>query len=123
VNKQANSESAYYSSPYFSNLDKIFWDKTTTHIPLTKKDLIKYYDNKNSFILPHLEDRPLSLSRYPDGIKGKSFYHKNWSQENTPPFVQAAKIYSESRESNIINYIICKLFCILMSRLELLQKL
>jgi bifunctional non-homologous end joining protein LigD len=106
VNKPANSDNVYSSSS-FSNLDKIFWDKTSTHPQLTKKDLIIYYDKISSHILPYLKDRPLSLSRYPDGIKGKSFYHKNWNQENKPPFVQTAKIYSESREGNIINYIIC----------------
>jgi bifunctional non-homologous end joining protein LigD len=104
VFEQANNDSAYSS---FSNLGKVFWDKTSTHPQLTKKDLIKYYDNISPYILPHLKDRPLSLSRYPNGIKGKSFYHKNWSQENKPPFVQTVKIYSESREGNIINYIIC----------------
>jgi bifunctional non-homologous end joining protein LigD len=104
VYEQANKVSAYSS---FSNLGKVFWDKTSTHPQLTKKDLIEYYDNISPYILPHLKDRPLSLSRYPNGIKGKSFYHKNWSQENKPPFVQTVKIYSESREGNIINYIIC----------------
>jgi bifunctional non-homologous end joining protein LigD len=103
--EQANSDSTYSSS--FSNLDKIFWDKTSTHPQLTKGDLIKYYDSINSYILPYLKDRPLSLSRYPDGIKGKSFYHKNWDQENKPVFVQTAKIYSESRDGHLINYIIC----------------
>src|SRR5215208_517056 len=103
--EQASSDSTYSSS--FSNLDKVLWDKTSTHPQLTKKDLIKYYDSISSYLLPHLKDRPLSLSRYPDGIKGKSFYHKNWDQENKPAFVQTAKIYSESREGNIINYIIC----------------
>jgi bifunctional non-homologous end joining protein LigD len=67
--EQASSDSTYSSS--FSNLDKVFWDKTSTHPQLTKKDLIKYYDSINSYILPYLKDRPLSLSRYPDGIKGK----------------------------------------------------
>ena len=104
VNKPVNRNNTSIS---FSNLDKVFWDKTSTHPQLTKKDLIEYYDYISSYILPHLEDRPLSLSRYPNGIKGKSFYHKNWSQENKPPFVQTAEIYSESREGNIINYIIC----------------
>jgi bifunctional non-homologous end joining protein LigD len=70
VYEKANAESAYSS---FSNLDKVFWDKTSTHPQLTKKDLIKYYDSISSYLLPHLKDRPLSLSRYPDGIKGKSF--------------------------------------------------
>src|SRR5215208_5000245 len=103
--EQASSDSTYSSS--FSNLDKVFWDKTSTHPQLTKKDLIKYYDSISSYLLPHLKDRPLSLSRYPDGIKGKSFYHKNWDQENKPAFVQTAKIYSESREGHLINYIVC----------------
>ena len=106
VDNKNSRNNTYYSSS-FSNLDKVFWDKTSTHPQLTKKDLIEYYDNISSSILPHLKDRPLSLSRYPNGIKGKSFYHKNWNQENKPPFVQTAQIYSESREGNIINYIIC----------------
>ena len=45
VYEQANNDSAYSS---FSNLDKVFWDKTSTHPQLTKKDLIKYYDNISS---------------------------------------------------------------------------
>src|SRR5918996_895859 len=104
IYEMENGDDGAYSS--FSNLDKVFWDKTSTHNQLTKKDLIKYYDSISSYLLLHLKDRPLSLSRYPDGIKGKSFYHKNWDQENKPDFVQTAKIYSESREGNI-NYIIC----------------
>ncbi|HEX5977888.1 MAG TPA: hypothetical protein VFY68_11455, partial [Nitrososphaeraceae archaeon] len=104
ANEKTNDDSAYLS---FSNLDKVFWNKTSTHPQLTKKDLINYYDRVSSYLLPHLKDRPLSLSRYPDGIKGKSFYHKNWNQTNKPQFVQTAKIYSESRDGNIINYIVC----------------
>jgi bifunctional non-homologous end joining protein LigD len=104
ANGKTNIESAYLS---FSNLDKVFWGKTSTHPQLTKRDLITYYEKISPFILKHLKDRPLSLSRYPDGIKGNSFYHKNWNQKNKPPFVQTARIYSESRNDNIINYIIC----------------
>src|SRR4030095_14815069 len=104
ANEKTNSESAYLS---FSNLDKVFWGKNSTHPQLTKRDLIIYYEKISHFILRHLKDRPLSLNRYPDGIKGNSFYHKNWNQKNKPQFVQTARIYSESRNDNIINYIIC----------------
>ena len=89
----------------FSNLDKVFWDKTKEHSRLTKKDLIDYYDKISDYILPHLKDRPLSLSRYPDGIKGKHFYHKNWDQK-TPDYVERVKVYSQSRDT-LINYIVC----------------
>jgi bifunctional non-homologous end joining protein LigD len=88
----------------FSNLDKIYWDKTSEHPQLTKRDLIEYYDSVSNYILPHLKDRPLSLSRYPDGIKGKSFYHKKWNQAR-PDYVRTVKVYSETR-GDIINYIL-----------------
>ena len=89
----------------FSNLDKVFWDKTNGHFQLTKKDLIDYYDKISDYILPYLKDRPLSLSRYPDGIKGEHFYHKNWDQKK-PDYVEIVKVYSESRDTTI-NYIVC----------------
>ena len=89
----------------FSHLDKTFWNKTSDHRELTKKDLIDYYDSMSEYILPFLKDRPVSLSRYPDGATGKHFYHKNWDK-NKPEFVETVKVYSESRD-DIINYIVC----------------
>jgi bifunctional non-homologous end joining protein LigD len=67
--------------------------------------LIDYYDSISEYILPHLKDRPLSLSRYPDGILGKHFYHKNWNKEK-PEYVETVKVHSENSEA-IVNYIVC----------------
>jgi bifunctional non-homologous end joining protein LigD len=90
----------------FSNLDKIYWPSTgRLKKELTKRDLIEYYDKVSKYILPHLRNRPLSLKRYPDGITGKSFYHKNWIQEK-PDFVKTIQVFSESK-NDIINYLIC----------------
>jgi bifunctional non-homologous end joining protein LigD len=93
------------SSSSFSHLDKVFWDKSENHLQLTKKDLIEYYNKISEYLLPYLKDRPLSLSRYPDGIEGKHFYHKNWNKEK-PDFVQTVKVHSKSKDG-IINYIMC----------------
>jgi bifunctional non-homologous end joining protein LigD len=41
ANEKTNIESAHLS---FSNLDKVFWGKTSTHPQLTKRDLITYYE-------------------------------------------------------------------------------
>jgi bifunctional non-homologous end joining protein LigD len=95
----------YSSFSTFSHLDKVFWDKSENHPQLTKKDLIEYYNEISEYLLPYLKDRPLSLSRYPDGIKGKHFYHKNWDKEK-PDFVQTLKVYSKSK-GGIVNYIMC----------------
>src|SRR5215211_1739688 len=90
----------------FSNLDKIYWPSTgRLKKELTKRDLIEYYDKISKFILPHLQNRPLSLKRYPDGITGKSFYHKNWIQEK-PDFAKTIQVFSESK-NGIVNYLIC----------------
>jgi bifunctional non-homologous end joining protein LigD len=90
----------------FSNLDKIYWPSTgRLKKELTKRDLIEYYDKVNKYILPHLQNRPLSLKRYPDGITGKSFYHKNWIQEK-PDYAKTIQVFSESKD-DVINYLIC----------------
>jgi bifunctional non-homologous end joining protein LigD len=106
--KQLNSTSKNRQSSnkqLFSNLDKIFWNETKDHKVLTKGDLIDYYEKISEYILPNLKDRPLSLSRYPDGALGKHFYHKNWDKPK-PEYVETVKVYSES-SGGIINYIVC----------------
>src|SRR6266576_447078 len=57
----------------FSNLDKVFWPDEG----YTKGDLIEYYRAVSQWMLPYLADRPLVLTRFPDGITGKSFFQKD----------------------------------------------
>ena len=54
----------------------------------TKGDLLAYYESVWPWLAPYLRDRPLVLTRYPDGIEGKSFYQKN-APEFTPDWVHA----------------------------------
>jgi bifunctional non-homologous end joining protein LigD len=42
----------------------------------TKGDLIRYYQAIAPWVLPYLRDRPLMLTRFPDGIHGESFFQK-----------------------------------------------
>jgi bifunctional non-homologous end joining protein LigD len=89
----------------YSNLDKVFWPKNRYHRDITKGDLIDYYYRVSDYLLPFLKDRPLSLSRYPDGINGKHFYQKNWDKDK-PEFVDSVELYSESAK-RLTNYLIC----------------
>ena len=102
--KSSNSKDSK-TKKSFSNLQKIYWPATQNMKQITKGDLIDYYDSVSTLILPHLRDRPLSLSRYPDGIHGKSFYHKDWDQSK-PDYVKTAKVFSEHRNEPI-NYLVC----------------
>jgi bifunctional non-homologous end joining protein LigD len=63
-----------------TNLSKEFWPATADHPARTKGDLIRYYARVAPYLVPHLRDRPLTLTRYPNGIHGQSFYQKHWDQ-------------------------------------------
>ncbi|WP_257658088.1 non-homologous end-joining DNA ligase [Parapedobacter lycopersici] len=56
-----------------TNLNKVFWPDAG----YTKRDLLNYYHQVAPYILPYLKDRPQSLNRFPNGIRGKSFYQKD----------------------------------------------
>jgi len=70
-----------------SNPKKLFWPQDG----LTKRDLCNYYERAAPSLLPHLNDRPVVLVRYPDGIAGKSFYQWN-VPAGTPSWVQTLAI-------------------------------
>jgi bifunctional non-homologous end joining protein LigD len=44
---------------------------------ITKGDLAAYYERVAEWMLPHVRDRPVSMQRFPDGINGKGFFHKD----------------------------------------------
>jgi bifunctional non-homologous end joining protein LigD len=71
----------------FTNLDKIYFPDDG----YTKGDLIRYYDAVAPLILPHLKDRPLSLKRYPNGIRGEYFFQKN-TPDNYPSWLQTETV-------------------------------
>jgi bifunctional non-homologous end joining protein LigD len=55
-----------------TNLSKVFWREDR----FTKGDLIAYYRDIWPLLAPYLRDRPLVLTRYPDGIDGRSFFQQ-----------------------------------------------
>jgi len=85
----------------FSNLDKVFWPDEG----YTKGDLIEYYRAISPWMLPYLADRPLVLTRYPDGINGKSFFQKD-APEYAQAFVRTVTIWSEDSQREL-DYFVC----------------
>jgi bifunctional non-homologous end joining protein LigD len=80
-----------------TNVKKIFWPGEPA---LTKGDLIAYYERVAPLMLPYLHDRPLVLTRFPDGITGKSFYQKD-APDFAPAWVRTERIYSRDTERDI----------------------
>ncbi len=84
-----------------TNLDKVFWPATAEHAPRTKRELIRYYARVAPYLLPHLKDRPLTLTRYPNGTDGSSFYQKHWPSAFPKEFhVARASIYSAHNDAD-----------------------
>jgi bifunctional non-homologous end joining protein LigD len=55
---------------------------------------MRYYMRIADFILPTIQDRPLVLKRFPNGINGESFYQQKAS-ETTPPEVRVEVIETD----------------------------
>jgi len=73
-----------------SNLDKVLYPKAG----FTKGQLIDYYVRIAPVLLPHLDNRALTLKRYPNGVDGMYFYEKNCPKYR-PPWMKTAKVWSE----------------------------
>lgn len=85
-----------------TNLSKVYWPEEG----YTKADLINYYLRVSNFILPYLKNRPQSLNRFPNGIKGPSFYQKDMEVTQLPEWVKTERIYSKANDKEI-DYLIC----------------
>jgi bifunctional non-homologous end joining protein LigD len=85
----------------FTNLDKVLFPQ----LRITKAQLIEYYIRIAPKMLRFLSNRPLVLTRYPDGVDKESFYEKD-APEGTPSWVKTSKIYSETAQRDV-NYVLC----------------
>jgi bifunctional non-homologous end joining protein LigD len=74
----------------FSNLDKVFWPEEG----YTKGDLVDYYRAVAPWMVPYMKDRPVVLTRYPDGIDGKHFFQKD-APDWAPEWVRTETVWSE----------------------------
>ena len=81
--------------------EKIYWPAEK----YTKGDLIDYYRAVSKWLLPYLANRPVVLTRFPDGIDGKSFYQKD-APVFAPEWMRTVPIWSEETQREI-KYFVC----------------
>ncbi len=83
-----------------TNLGKELWPATDSRPAVTKRDMIRFYARMGPVVLPHLRGRPITLTRYPDGIHGESFYQKHWGHK-LPEFVETVRLFSSHNEGDV----------------------
>jgi bifunctional non-homologous end joining protein LigD len=77
-----------------SHLDKVMYPETG----FTKGQVIDYYTRVSRWLLPHLEDRPITRIRYPNGVNAEHFFEKN-APSFTPKWIQTFAVPRTSVEA------------------------
>jgi bifunctional non-homologous end joining protein LigD len=80
-----------------TNLQKVFWPK----LGLTKRDLLQYYLDISSLLLPHFRERAMVMKRYPNGITGGYFFMKR-APRPRPASIRVCPI--EHHSGNVIDF-------------------
>jgi bifunctional non-homologous end joining protein LigD len=73
-----------------TNADKVFFPGEG----ITKGEVVAYYREIAPYMLPYLADRPITMTRFPDGIEGKSFFQKD-APEWRPAWMRTVTIRSD----------------------------
>src|SRR5712692_2754095 len=72
-----------------TSLDRVYWPAEK----ITKFDLLCYYLQIESFIMPFLKDRPGILQRYPRGVKAPMFFQQDL--ESAPAFIKTVRLTNQ----------------------------
>jgi bifunctional non-homologous end joining protein LigD len=64
---------------------------------VTKADLAEYYAEIGPVLVPHLSNRPFTLKRYPDGIYGQPYFHKQ-APKGKPAWIPTRQFRTWPRE-------------------------
>jgi bifunctional non-homologous end joining protein LigD len=85
-----------------SNIDKALYPSG-----FTKGEVIHYYISIAPALLPHVEDRPATFVRFPDGVGSESFFTKN-APRGTPDWVRTETLPAPGSQKNrsTIDYVV-----------------
>jgi bifunctional non-homologous end joining protein LigD len=85
---------------HLTHLDKVYWKDEN----ITKGEMLNYYAEVATYMLPYLKDRPLVLNRFPEGISGINFHQKE-AGKNHPSFV---KTFTIKHSKKPVTYILAQ---------------
>jgi bifunctional non-homologous end joining protein LigD len=84
-----------------TRLDKVLYPETG----ITKQDVLTYYIRVAPFLLAFLNNRPVTMHRFPEGIGGEGFFEKD-APAGTPDYVEIFNHWSETAEREV-HFVLC----------------
>lgn len=82
-----------------SNLDKVLYPGAG----FTKAHVIEYYVAVSDVILAHLRGRPLTMRRYPDGVRGQAFFEKR-CPDHRPAWVDTVRLGRPDSDDTVVEH-------------------
>ncbi|MGH3517974.1 MAG: non-homologous end-joining DNA ligase [Haloechinothrix sp.] len=73
---------------------------------VTKGEVVEHYRRVAEVMVPHLQERPLSLRRYPDGITDDGFFQKE-VPDYFPDWIDVADIPRRREQKGTSHYVVC----------------
>jgi bifunctional non-homologous end joining protein LigD len=84
-----------------TNLSKVLYPAAG----FTKGAVVDYYASVAPVLLPHLAERPLTVTRWPDGVEGGTFFAKN-APAGTPPWVRRVRLPAPGSSAGRLDYVV-----------------
>ena len=91
ASKSAKSKANVVLGTTISNPDKELWPAEEGHKPVTKLELARYLEEVGPWMLEHLQGRPCSVIRAPDGIHAQKFFQRH-AMKGIPKLVTLTKV-------------------------------
>jgi bifunctional non-homologous end joining protein LigD len=84
-----------------SSADRVLFPE----VGVTKGDLFAYYDAVADWLVPHLRDRPFTMKRYREGIRGAAFFQKQ-APKGMPSWIPTRRFrtYPREGESRLVDF-------------------